>query len=94
MDVSAHTQQLSVLGERARDTPAGQRFDRVLYAVVWLCWIVMVAVVAYVKLRAAVMDGVLIDWMALVIRLVLLGCIGWVVETVIEMQLMPWRFMD
>jgi hypothetical protein len=60
----------------------------------WLCWIVTVAVVAYVKLHAALIDGLLIDWMALMIRLVLLGCIAWVVETFIEMRLMPWRFMD
>jgi hypothetical protein len=65
-----------------------------LYAVLWLCWIVTLAVVAYVKLRAALMDGLLIDWMALAIRLVLLGCICWVVETLIEIRLMPWRFMD
>jgi hypothetical protein len=94
MDVSAHTHQLPVPGERASDTPARQRFDRVLYVVLWLCLLVMVAIVAYVKLRVALMDGLLIDWMSLVIRLVLLGCICWIVETFIEMRLMPWRFID
>jgi hypothetical protein len=54
----------------------------------------MVAIVAYVKLRAALIDGLLIDWMALVIRLVLLGSIGWIIETFIEIHMMPSRFMD
>jgi hypothetical protein len=94
MDVLAHTHQLPGLGERANDAPAGQRFDRVVYTVLWLCWIVMVAIVAYVKLRAALIDGLLIDWTALVIRLVLLGSIGWIIETFIEISMMPSRFMD
>jgi predicted ATPase len=47
--------------------------------VLGLCWLLLVVVVVYVTVRGA-LTGLSIDWTALAIRLLLFGCIGWLVE--------------
>jgi hypothetical protein len=68
--------------------------DRIRHAVLWTCWIVTVALITYFTWRAAVVRPEAIDWVALMIRMLVVGSIGLVVETLIEMRLMPWRFLE
>ncbi len=68
--------------------------DRIFQAVLWLCVIVTVAVITYSWVRSVIIGQYAVDWVALVIRLVLVGSLVLIVETLIEIHVMPWRFLD
>jgi hypothetical protein len=70
------------------------RIARLLHRLRWAVAIVTVAAVVYITVRAVLPSSLVIDWVGLTIRLVLLGCIGWLIETYIEIRLTPWRFLD
>jgi hypothetical protein len=100
MESAASTHQPPVLGERTTGAPRpvtpyqSSSANQILLALLWLCWIVTATVVVSIKVQAALTGPLVIDWVALAIRLLLLGSIGWLVATLIEMRLMPWRFVE
>ena len=69
------------------------RADGILHALLWIGSVVMVALITYLTWPAVVASRQTIDWVALAIRLLMVGSIGLVVETLIEMRLLPWRFL-
>jgi hypothetical protein len=70
------------------------RMAWLLHKLLWVVAIITVVAVVYSTVRAVVPSSLAINWIRLTIRLLLLGSIGWLIETYIEIRLMPWRFLD
>jgi len=80
--------------QERRATQGVTGLDHIRDVMLWTCWIVAVTLITYFTWRATVVGQEAIDWVALVIRMLVVGSIGLVVETLIEMRLMPWRFLE
>jgi hypothetical protein len=59
-----------------------------LQVVLWALWTLAVAITGYLSWRAGV------ETLGLIIHCVVVGVVGLVVMTKIEMWLQPWRFID
>jgi hypothetical protein len=74
---------------RADQTQAGwAQQERSLQALLWTLWTLAVVATGYRTWQAETLV------LALVIDCLLVGIIGLIVMTVIELQLQPWRFLD
>jgi len=80
--------------QERRVTQGVTGLDHIQNILLWTSWIVSVALIAYCTWRTAVVGQEAINWVALVIRILVVGSIGWVVETLIGLRLMPWRFLE
>ena len=78
--------------EYAAKAPAA-RADISLQVVLWALWTLAVAAVGYINWHADVVAQRPINVLGLVIHCVLMGVIGLVVMTLIEMRLEPERFL-
>jgi hypothetical protein len=65
-----------------------------LHLALWTLWTFCVAVVGFINWRADFVAQRPINIIGLVIHCVLVGLIGLVIMTKIEMHLEPWRFFD
>jgi hypothetical protein len=70
------------------------RSDRSLQATLWLIWSLAVAGTAYLIWQSAVAAGTPVDLVRLVLRSALVGVLGLIVMTKVEMAAEPWRFLD
>lgn len=86
------------LRSRKRDEQRAQggelRGDMSLQVVLWTLWTLAVVVTAYLNWHADIVAHQPTNVLGLVIHSALVGLIGLVVMTMIEMHLEPWRFMD
>ncbi len=64
------------------------RADYSLQIVLWMLWTTVVVVTGYVNWHTGV------ALIGVVIRCLMVGIIGLVVLTKVEMRLQPWRFLD
>ena len=65
-----------------------------LQFILWFLWTLVVVVRAYFSWRADVVAQRPVNLLGLVIHCGVIGVIGLVVMTVIEMRLEPWRFLQ
>lgn len=65
-----------------------------LQVVLWTLWALAVAGAAFLDWRADIVADRPVDLLGLVIRTLLVGLVGLVVLTMIEMRLEPERFID
>lgn len=65
-----------------------------LQIVLWTLWSLVVVSVGFFNWHADVVANRPINTLGLVIHCVVVGMIGLVVMTIIEMRVEPWRFMD
>jgi hypothetical protein len=70
------------------------RGDMSLQVVLWILWTLAVVVTAYLNWHADIVAHHPTNVLGLVIHSTLVGVVGLVVMTMIEMHLEPWRFMD
>lgn len=77
---------------RSRAAPAA-RFGS-LQLTLWSLWTVAVLGRAYLYVRPALDTGAPVDLLGLVLHSVLVGLVGLVAITLIELRLEPWRFPD
>lgn len=85
--------ELSDIGHQegtVRLRPAGVS----LQAVLWALWVLAVAGAAFLNWRADIVAERPVDLLGLVIRTLLVGLVGLIVLTLIEMRLEPERFID
>jgi hypothetical protein len=68
--------------------------DRGLQAILWTLWTLAVVGTAYVRWQADIVANRPIDLLGLVIYGLLIGSVGLVVLTLIEIRLDPRRFSD
>ena len=83
-------QELSELRSEQARTGA----DRRLQAILWSLWTLAVVGTAYMRWRADSVVGRPVDLLGLVVYALLVGSIGLVVLTLIEIRLEPQRFSD
>jgi hypothetical protein len=74
--------------------PASAGRDRGLQAILWSLWTLAVVGAAYMRWRADLGANHPVDLLGLVIYALLVGSIGLVVLTLIEIRLEPRRFSD
>ena len=86
-------QELSELrSEQVEQASAGA--DRRLQAILWSLWTLVVVGTAYIHWRADIIADRPINLLGLVIYTLLVGSVGLVVLTLIEIRLEPQRFSD
>ena len=78
----------------ARTDHARRRIGRGLQAVLWSLWTLAVAAGGYLGWRADISAGRPLNLIGMAVDAVMVGVIGLIVLTVIEMRLEPWRFLD
>ena len=67
---------------------------RSLRVVLWTLWAIVVAGAAFLDWRADIVAGGPVDMLGLVIRTLLVGLVGLIVLTMIEIRFEPERFID
>jgi hypothetical protein len=72
--------------------PARSRYG--LQVILWTLWTLAVGVAGYLHWHADLVAQQPFNLLGLIIRCAVVGIIGLVVLTKIEMWLQPWRFMD
>jgi hypothetical protein len=65
-----------------------------LQVVLWTLWVFAVAGAAFLDWRADIVAERPVDLLGLVIRALLVGLVGLIVLTMIEIRLEPQRFID
>lgn len=76
-----------------RDAPA-QRGSFSFQVMLWAIWSLVVSAVGYAAWHADLIVGRPINTVGLAIHCVVVGVIGLVIMTLIEMHVEPWRFTD
>jgi hypothetical protein len=61
--------------------------------VLWLCWALAVVGTAYLVWQGNVAAGQPVDLVRLVLRSAIVGGVGLIVMTKVEMAAEPWRFL-
>jgi hypothetical protein len=74
-------------------TPEQVGFGSLQY-ILWTLWTIAVLTTAYVSVRPSLYAGIPVDLLGLIIHCILVGLIGLVVITMIELHLEPDRFPD
>ena len=88
-------QKLSERTSTARDTNSRpQRLTRGLQAVLWGLWTLAVVAGGGWGWWADMLAGRPLSLLGMAINAILVGIIGLIVLTKIEMRLEPWRFLD
>jgi hypothetical protein len=87
-NVSKPTAQISDASSRPRRLTGG------LQAALWALWTLAVVGGGWWGRRADVLAGHPLSVLGMVIDSILVGVIGLIVITVIEMRLEPWRFLE
>jgi hypothetical protein len=85
------------LDNDTRGSPVDTRSARSGYGlqiILWTLWTLAVGVAGYLYWYADVVAQRPFNMLGMIIRCALVGMIGLVVLTKIEMWLQPWRFMD
>jgi hypothetical protein len=65
-----------------------------LPALLWMLWTIVVIATSYLSWHADVAAQRPLDLLGLVVHCSVVGVIGLVVLTIIEIHLEPWRFLD
>jgi hypothetical protein len=65
-----------------------------LQIILWILWTVAVVATGYISWHADIVARRPINLLGLVIHCGVVGVIGLVVLTVVEMRLEPWRFLE
>jgi len=78
----------------AQADAARRRMGRGLQAVLWSLWTLAVAVAGYLGWRADILAGRALNLIGMAVNAIMVGIIGLIVLTVIEMRLEPWRFLE
>ena len=65
-----------------------------LQIILWTIWTLAVVVTGYVSWHADIVAQRPVNLLGLVIHCVVVGMIGLIVLTVVEMRLEPWRFLE
>jgi uncharacterized sodium:solute symporter family permease YidK len=79
-----------------RERPAARddlRPDLSLQVVLWLCWVLAVVGTAYLVWQGNVAASQPVDLVRLVLRSAIVGVVGLIVMTKVEMAAEPWRFL-
>ncbi|MBA3948005.1 MAG: hypothetical protein H0X37_26080 [Herpetosiphonaceae bacterium] len=88
-----HTEQPRPSGGGRPACPERASFGTLQY-VLWTVWTVAVLATAYLAVRPKLLFGTPIDLLGLIIHCIVVGIIGLVAITMIEIHLEPWRFPD
>jgi hypothetical protein len=80
--------------ESASAHNAPRQASRGLQLVLWALWTLAVAAGGYLGWRADISAGRPLNLIGMAVDAVMVGIVGLVVLTVIEMRLEPWRFID
>ena len=73
---------------------ANSRADRRLQMILWTLWTIAVVATAFIRWRADVIAERPVNLLGLVVYAALVGSIGLVVMTMLEIWLEPQRFVD
>ena len=80
--------------ESAPADNAPRQASRGLQLVLWTLWTLAVAAGGYLGWRADISAGRPLNLIGMAVDAVMVGIVGLIVLTVIEMRLEPWRFIE
>jgi len=81
-------------GDMSDTSSRPRRLTRGLQAVLWTLWTLAVVSGGALGWRADALAGRPLSLLGMAINAVLVGVIGLIVLTIVEMRLEPWRFID
>lgn len=88
-----HTKQPAPSGDNRQACPERAAFGKLQY-VLWTIWTLGVLVTAYISIRPQLISGEPVDLLGLIIHCAVVGVMGLVIITMVELHLEPWRFPD
>lgn len=80
--------------ETIRASSQPRRVTRGLQAALWALWTLAVVSGGYLGWRADTLAGRPLNLLGMAISAAMVGVIGLIVLTLVEMRLEPWRFLD